>query len=69
MRIWTVMTIKACIPVVPIRCNILKYNSKLKLFLGREPVNGFPLRLERPQNNNGVATDLFCTGVIGHPDS
>ena len=28
--------------------------------------NGFPLRLGRPQKLNGVATDLFCTGVIGH---
>ena len=23
--------------------------------------------LEDHKNNNGVATDLFCTGVIGHP--
>ena len=28
--------------------------------------NGFPPRLGRPQKY-GVATDLFCTGVIGHP--
>ena len=24
--------------------------------------------LEDYNNNNGVATDLFCTGVIGHPE-
>ena len=29
--------------------------------------NGFPPRLGRPQKLNGVATDLLCTGVIGHP--
>ena len=23
--------------------------------------------LEDHKNKNGVATDLFCTGVIGHP--
>ena len=23
--------------------------------------------LDWPQKLNGVATDLFCTGVIGHP--
>ena len=28
--------------------------------------NGFPPRLGRPRKY-GVATDLFCTGVIGHP--
>ena len=28
--------------------------------------NGFLPRLGRPQKY-GVATDLFCTGVIGHP--
>ena len=28
--------------------------------------NGFPPRLGRPQKY-GVAIDLFCTGVIGHP--
>ena len=28
--------------------------------------NGFPPRLGRPQKYE-VATDLFCTGVIGHP--
>ena len=32
--------------------------------------NGFPPRLGRlPKIKNGVATDLFCTGVIGHPGS
>ena len=29
--------------------------------------NGFPLDLDDHKNQNGVATDLFCTGVIGHP--
>ena len=29
--------------------------------------NGFPLDLEDHKHKNGVATDLFCTGVIGHP--
>ena len=29
--------------------------------------NGFPLDLGDYKNKNGVATDLFCTGVIGHP--
>ena len=29
--------------------------------------NGFPLDLEDHKNKNEVATDLFCTGVIGHP--
>ena len=30
--------------------------------------NDFPLRLGGlPKIKNGVATDLFCTGVIGHP--
>ena len=29
--------------------------------------NGFPLDLGDHKNKNGVATDLFCTGVIGHP--
>ena len=29
--------------------------------------NGFPLDLNDHENKNGVATDLFCTGVIGHP--
>ena len=28
--------------------------------------NGFPLQLGWPQKLNGVAIDLFCTGVIGH---
>ena len=28
--------------------------------------NGFPLDLD-DHKINGVATDLFCTGVIGHP--
>ena len=28
--------------------------------------NGFPPRLGGSQKLNGVATDLFCTGVIGH---
>ena len=31
--------------------------------------NGFPLDLDDHKNKNGVATDLFCTGVIGHPGS
>ena len=30
--------------------------------------NGFPPRLGGPQKQNGVAIDLFCTGVIGHPE-
>ena len=29
--------------------------------------NGFPLDLDDHKNQNGVAADLFCTGVIGHP--
>ena len=29
--------------------------------------NGFPLDLDDHKHKNGVATDLFCTGVIGHP--
>ena len=28
--------------------------------------NGFPLDLDDHKNKNGVATDLFYTGVIGH---
>ena len=28
--------------------------------------NGFPLDLEDHKNQNGVATDLFCMGVVGH---
>ena len=28
--------------------------------------NGFPPRLGWSQKLNGVATDLFCIGVIGH---
>ena len=31
--------------------------------------NGFPLDLDNHKNRNGVATDLFCTDVIGHPGS
>ena len=31
--------------------------------------NGFLLDLEDYKNKNGVATDLFCTGVIGHSES
>ena len=30
--------------------------------------NGFPLDLEDHKHKNGVATNIFCTGVIGHPD-
>ena len=29
--------------------------------------NGFSLDLDDLKNKSGVATDLFCTGVIGHP--
>ena len=29
--------------------------------------NGFPLDLEDHKTRYGVATDLFCSGVIGHP--
>ena len=29
--------------------------------------NGFSLDLENHKNKNVVVTDLFCTGVIGHP--
>ena len=29
--------------------------------------NGFPLDLDDHKNKNGVATDLFYMGVIGHP--
>ena len=29
--------------------------------------NGFSFELEDHKNKNGVAIDLFCTGVIGHP--
>ena len=28
--------------------------------------NGFPLDLELEKNKKGVATNLFCLGVIGH---
>ena len=31
--------------------------------------NGFPLDLDDHENKKGVAIDLFCTGVISHPDS
>ena len=31
--------------------------------------NGFPLELDDHKHKNGVAIDLFCTGVIGHPGS
>ena len=29
--------------------------------------NGFPLDWNDLKNKNGVATNLFCTSVIGHP--
>ena len=29
--------------------------------------NGFSLDLNDHKHKNGVTTDLFCTGVIGHP--
>ena len=31
--------------------------------------NRFPLDLDDHKHKNGVATDLFYTGVIGHPGS
>ena len=31
--------------------------------------NGFSLDLDNHKKLNEVATDLFCTGVIGHPGS
>ena len=30
--------------------------------------NGFSLDLDDYKNKNGVPIDLFCTGVIGHPE-
>ena len=48
--------------------NILKYILKNNMHYKLRSYchNGFPPRLGRPQKY-GVATDLFCTGVIGHP--
>ena len=41
-------------------------NIRIKMFDG-VCHNSFPLDLDDHKNQNGVATDLFCTGVIGHP--
>ena len=30
-------------------------------------ITGFRYDLDDHTNKNGVATDIFCTGVIGHP--
>ena len=42
---------------------VQNYNHK---FIKYYCHNGFPSQLGRLKTN-GVVTDLFCTGVIGHP--
>ena len=49
--------------------NLIKtYSQTLKsIYVYNSCHNGFPLDLDDHKYNNGVTTDLFCTGVIGHP--
>ena len=45
-----------------VRYNVLKCKDKVKIVI---TVSRYDL--DDHKNKNRVATDLFCTGVIGHP--
>ena len=38
-----------------------QWSRQAVITVSRHDLNG-------PKNKNGVAIDLFCTGVIGHPE-
>ena len=50
----------------PHNLNKFVYINRVGIYIYGKCHNGFPPRLGRPQKY-GIATDLFCTGVIGHP--